>query len=116
LPAINPALTRVRASSTDRCEGTTADPTPARYRPRLRQAPVTQAAPYNPDKPPASASATLRLSFDDPLQFPIPKISLLLDPKEPDVWQPPKSRDLIGSGPNDKHFVVEVETDGTAYL
>jgi len=114
VPAANPTLTRVIPSATDRCEDPTIQQTPVRYRPRLNQAPVTQAAPYDPDGPPSSASATIRLSFEDPAEFPVPVVALI-DPNKPSAsWEP--WRDLLGSKPSDTHFVVEIEADGTAYL
>ncbi|MFP5261562.1 MAG: putative baseplate assembly protein [Blastocatellia bacterium] len=113
VPAPNPALTKVAQTGGDRCTDHTVKLTPPRYRPTLKQAPLTQAAPYDSSNPPLSAIATMRLSIEDPAQLPLPVINL----EEPDVtdrWLP--KRDLLNSGPNAKEFVVEVETDGVAYL
>jgi hypothetical protein len=90
----------------------------ARIRPRLRQAPLTQAAPYV-DKLPlapnsqqerfAPAAAAMRWATRDPL----PAISLL-DGATNTRWFP--QRDLLGSDPFANEFVTEVEADGRAYL
>src|SRR5262249_47974741 len=109
----NPALTTIVPSSTDRCDEPTISRAAPRYRPRLTRSPLSQAAPYDPKKPPESASATMNLPFDDPSRFPRPAI-WLVDPHSPEPWTP--APDLLGSGPDDTEFVVEVETDGTAYL
>jgi uncharacterized protein YcbK (DUF882 family) len=104
-----------------------------RYRPRLSRGPLTQAVPYDPAKPPEAASATLR----PPITAALPVVALqdsteaewqqalhtvrqaikpqvaLQDSTEAE-WRP--QRDLLSSGPDSKAFVVEVETDGAAYL
>src|SRR5262249_50682270 len=46
VPDPNPVLTKVSRSSGDRCVERPITLTPPRYRPRLKQAPLTQAAPY----------------------------------------------------------------------
>ena len=113
VPAPNTALARITPSRADRCDDPTVEQAPPRYRPRVTQAPITQAAPYNPKKPPASATASTTLSLRDSTQLPQPAITLV-QAHAPGTWRP--ERDLLGSGPSDKVFVVEVETDGTAYL
>jgi hypothetical protein len=113
VPASEPALTVVTPSIADRCASREVKQTPARYRPRLKKAPLTQAAPY-PNRPDLSATAAFNLSIEDPELFPLPRITLV-DTKRPGAtWEP--LRDLLASGATDPHFVVEVETDGTAYL
>jgi hypothetical protein len=111
VPAHDPALTRATPSTADRCQEPTTTHTPARYRPRVTQAPITQAAPCA--GPPASATATLRLSLIDPARFPRPVITLI-DPHRPGRWEP--RRDLLDSKPTDRHFVAELESDGSAQL
>lgn len=108
VPDSNPVLTKVPPIGDDRCEDRPVVLTPPRFRPRLKQGPLTHAAPYNPKTPPASARATMRWST----QVLLPMIDL----RELDgnIWKP--KRDLLNSGPNDKEFVVEVEDNGTAYL
>ena len=96
------------------------EPTPvfARFRPRLRNAPLTQAAPY-PDALPtqaasrqghlAPAAAAMRWTTRDPL----PAVHLS-DDSSGARWSP--RRDLLGSGPFVPEFVAEVESDGRVYL
>jgi len=85
---------------------------PARFRPRLQGHPLVYAAPFDPQKPPASARATLLTSAQDAL----PSIGLT----EVRTGQPPATwgvrRDLLDSEPEDQGFVVETESDGSAYL
>lgn len=96
------------------------EPTPvfARFRPRLREAPLTQAAPYPDAFPPStgvrqgrlvSAAAATRWTTRDPL----PAISLS-EGASGARWSP--RRDLLGSVPFATEFVAEVEADGRAYL
>jgi hypothetical protein len=96
------------------------EPTPifARFHPRLREAPLTQAAPYV-DSPPAApnsqqgrlapTASAMSWSTRDLLPF----ISLL-DGASGTEWLP--RRDLMGSGPFASEFVVEMEADGRAFL
>ncbi|MEW6734493.1 MAG: putative baseplate assembly protein [Acidobacteriota bacterium] len=113
VPSPNAVLTKVVPITGDRCQDSPVTLTPARYRPRLKQAPLTQAVSYDPDNKSISATAVIQLSIQDPLQIPLPFISLNeFGVSEP--WLP--KRDLLASDPNSKEFVVEIETDGTAYL
>jgi hypothetical protein len=112
VPSSIPALTKVQPTASA-CEDQVLVPTAPRFRPTLSQSPVSQCAPYDPDKPPASATAAIRLSLDDDRQLPLPAISL----REPGIqgnWLP--RRDLLNSNPTDKAFVTEVEADGSTYL
>jgi hypothetical protein len=113
VPSPEPALTRITSSTADRCDDPTIEQASPRYRPRLKRSPITQAAPYDRKKPPESATSTVKLSFSNSSQLPLPAITLV-EANAPGRWRP--RRDLLGSGPSDKLFVVEVETDGTAYL
>lgn len=114
VPAPLPALVRVVPSSGGRCEAATITPTPVRYRPRVKQSPITQAAPYDPALPPQSARSTCLLSFEEPAGFPVPEITLKARPDSNDVWEP--LRELLNTDGTDQAFVVEVESDGRAYL
>jgi hypothetical protein len=121
VPEPNPAVAEVAPETANRCQKADAEPTPPRYRPRLADRSITQAASYDAAKPPPSASATLELSFEDTDEFPIPEVTLVeIDPDKPVApasrpqWKP--RRDLLDSGPTDRGFVVEAEADGTAYL
>lgn len=126
VPRPNPALARVIAIDGDPCARSGRQShcverrrveAPPRYRPRVVRAPLTQAAPYDAS---ASASAAMRGHLLDAR----PAIQLksfgpsgaktFLELDEPTTWAP--QRDLIASRPDDKHFVVEIETDGIAYL
>ncbi len=108
------ALTAIAASAADRCGAVPPLAPPVRYRPRLTQAPLTHAAPFNTDAP--SATASLRLSTTDRLQLPLPCVwlSRFTDQVEPEAWSP--VHDLLASHASSREFVVEVETDSTAYL
>ncbi len=95
--------------SCNRCEPTPVTPVPARYRPRLRQIPLTQVS------PPFSAtdSATTLLRTSPKLTTPSVTLhSTLLE--ETFDWTP--VRDLLNSHSTEHHFVVEIESDGTTYL
>jgi hypothetical protein len=85
------------------------DPTPAlpRYRPSLREAPLTYATRDALADAETSASAMMRWPDDNPL----PAIHLTAGR---DRWLP--VRDLLASGREDRQFVVEVESDVTAFL
>ncbi len=115
------------------CEGQPGEikTVPGRYRPRLSRSPLTFAQPLSaissPEEPP-SAAALLR---QDPRRA-LPSIWLDSIPPAIDGTGPayewgesgsevvttrwmPRS-DLIGSGPDDPHFVVEMEEDGVANI
>ena len=85
-------------------------PIPARYRPRLSRFPVVHAQPLDPAPGPAS---TLLLS--DPA-LAVPRVSLTgqRPGQAPAPWSP--RPDLISSGPGDRAFVVETDSDGAAFL
>lgn len=112
VPIPNPALTKVVAETGDRCEDRVPALTPQRYNPRLTQAPLTHAASYDPDEPP-SATASTNLSILEAADVPLPVIHLN-EPGVDERWE--RRNDLINSGSNKEEFVVEVESDGTAYL
>lgn len=86
-------------------EALPAVPAAGRYFPQLMQSPVTFAVPFSPP-----ASATDFLTQDPGQAVPV----IVLTDSEDNGWtaQP----DLLTSGPADRHFVVEVEQDGTAFL
>jgi hypothetical protein len=75
----------------------------ARFRPSLKRGPLTQAVPYDPQRPSPSATSALRYEARDAL----PAIVLHDGTSEP--WTP--RLDLLSSG-TAKHFVVEVEKGG----
>ncbi|TME11264.1 MAG: putative baseplate assembly protein [Chloroflexi bacterium] len=104
-------LSEALVPSGNRCEPHNAVAIYPRYRPHLQGRPLTHAVPYDATKSPPSASAVMNWSVSDTL--PVIKLSNSLD-LTPKAWTP--LYDLLGSGPTDKYFVVETETDGSAYL
>ncbi|MCD6030888.1 MAG: hypothetical protein K0S78_3062, partial [Thermomicrobiales bacterium] len=109
------SMVRVRRNGRD---GEDPAPVFARFRPRLREAPLTQAAPYVDRLPPAPngrqgrltpAAAAMRWTARDTL----PAVSLL-DGASDTRWL--ARRDLLGSDAFASEFVAEVEADGRAYL
>ena len=115
VPDPDPALRAITAAATDRCNPTTLSVPQVRYRPRLKQAPVSHAAPFDLAGL-ASATAAIKLSTTDHLQLPLPCVwlSRFTDQPDPERWMP--VRDLLSSHANSKEFAVEVETDGTTYF
>lgn len=103
-PVPSPRLS-VSVAAGDPCEPPETTTIPLRYYPRLQFGPVTQVAPYQQD----TAQAARQWSMRDVL----PAIKLL-EAGSPHTWEP--QRDLLNSKPGDLHFVVEVESDGSAYL
>lgn len=89
------------------CEAPDAVPVPPRYRPGVPRSPVTQAAPA-PLAVDAASAATHQNVADA-----VPQIALAADPPD-DPWH--ARRDLLSSGSGDRHFVVELESDGSASL
>jgi len=106
---------------------------PPRFYPRLRYTPITFAVPYNEHDSTLSASAIMQFAAHDA----VPAIMLhstllssdttgassqstdtkpiaIIPNQAPVTWLP--QRDLLNSEATDPHFVVEVETDGTAFL
>ena len=103
------------SSASNQCEEATAVPVAPRFRPQLRQGPLTQATAYDKDNPPVSASAVMRWT----MRSPVPCICL----EEQDVdgvpnlaaeWCP--KRDLLNSGATAKEFVGETESDGITHI
>ena len=100
------------APALDRCKRSDRVAVPPRFRPMPANGPLTQAAPYDANaKPPSSARAAMHWALDAV----VPSIALTSNPgPQQRGWQ--ARRDLLGSDPDDTHFVVEVEGDGTAQL
>ena len=129
VPEPDPALVAVANTSSDRCSPETPSIPQVRYRPLLKQSPLTHAAPLENTSSPdelsdmagllgslPSATAAVELSINDRLQLPSPCIwlSRYTDAPTPEIWTP--VRDLLSSHANSEEFVVEVETDGATYL
>jgi hypothetical protein len=82
---------------------------PGRLSPVLRKSPITYCAPLPKDKPHwASAKSIL---MQDPRQA-LAHVRITAEP--PYDWE--NRYDLIASGPDDKHFVVEIDDFGKAHL
>ncbi|HEV8168587.1 MAG TPA: putative baseplate assembly protein, partial [Pyrinomonadaceae bacterium] len=115
VPEPDPALQTVVAPASDRCDPQEPPSPRVRYRPRLKQSPLTHAAPFKLASL-SSAQAALALSTKDKSQLPLPSLQLLRFTGEPDaeVWTP--VRDLLSSHANSREFVVEVETDETTFI
>jgi hypothetical protein len=111
----------------DSCERTAPVPIPPRFRPQLRQGPLTFAGTVRKSRgrgtmgsaerpafdPEATAAAAMRWALEDARPA-ITLESLREGRSEPDPWQP--RPDLLGSDADAPHFVVEVHHDGTAQL
>lgn len=82
-----------------------------RYRPHLKNAPLTHADPY-------LEKASARNAMSRSLQDATPQIALAglsqNNPPQETTWT--ARIDLLDSLPDDKRFVAEIETDGTAHL
>ena len=88
----------------DHCRKRNVKTIPARFRPKLKESPVTQAVSYNELNPPASAFDTMHWNVADAL----PVINL-----NNGAWRP--QRDLLNSGTK-QEFVVETEAEGKAFI
>ncbi|WP_432816864.1 putative baseplate assembly protein [Sulfitobacter sp. JB4-11] len=105
-------------ASCDPCARPELDPVPPRFRPRLIERPVTQSAARPADATgtvddPVFTSAYATLHAPDVVR--LPWISLQSgDEAMPDWWR--LRPDLISSAPEDRHAVLEVQSDGEATL
>ena len=96
------------------CEEDKHEVVPVRYTPQLRRGPITQAAPFDPQKL-TSAKGALHWSLRDAL----PEITLMQQTTLGETvftedWKP--KRDLLNSLSTAKHFVVETESDGVSSI
>jgi hypothetical protein len=96
------------ATNCDHCIQIGPIPVPPRYRPVLKDQPLTFAAPLD-----VTASAATARSLDIRTSMPAISLSGLLN-ADAATWLP--KRDLLNSAPNAPEFVVEIDTDGAAYL
>jgi hypothetical protein len=110
VPSSRASLSRVSAGTSCACESHDPTPQPARFRPRLANQPVTHASSHTLDVLDRSATALVEW----PAAVPLPVV--YLDELRPngDRWTP--APDLLDLDEEDKRFVLEVESDGTAYL
>jgi hypothetical protein len=95
-------------TSCDPCVRTEPISVPPRYRPVLKDQPLTFAAPFD-----ATASAASAMGWDGHSAMPAISLSSLLNTDKA-TWLP--KRDLLNSAANATEFVVEIDTDGAAYL
>ncbi|MEA3048087.1 MAG: hypothetical protein QOJ53_2419 [Sphingomonadales bacterium] len=105
-----PHLYLVPEPGDDCCAPAVREAVPPRFRPLLPDAPVTQAAPVQ--HPPGSATAALRQDLREVVAQ-VQATTAASDPGA-DAWT--ARHDLLGSEADDRHFVVEIESDGRARL
>ena len=79
-----------------------------RYRPALQRRPLTQSSAYD-----ATLAASASLVVDPDGALPRIQLDSVLG-ADAEQWAP--QRDLLGSAPDAAEFVVETESDGTAYI
>lgn len=97
------------------CEHPSPKSVPVRFRPKLSERPLTFAAPFDASKIPKSAKAVMKWSMREPLPAIIlQEVGAEGAAKGNPEWEP--KRDLLNSASNKREFVVEMESDGTAYL
>ena len=94
--------------SADRCERPGPRHARPRFRPPLQGRPLTQATLYDAALP-ASQSLAVGPASSQPVIFLHSKLNA-----DEANWEP--QRDLLGSAPDAPEFVVEIESDDTAYL
>jgi len=104
-----PHLHLVAESGDDCCAPPVRKAVPPRFRPLLPDAPVTQAAPVS--YPPASAAAALRRD----LREVVAQVQAIAA-ADPGAGAWSARPDLLASEAGDRHFVVEIESDGAARL
>jgi len=102
-----PAIFRP-TTNCDPCVETEPVAVPPRYRPVLKDQPLTFAAPFD-----ATASAASAMTWDVHTAMPEVSLSSLLN-TDTETWLP--KRDLLNSAANAPEFVVEIDTDSAAYL
>jgi hypothetical protein len=102
-----PAIFRP-TTNCDPCVETEPVAVPPRYRPVLKDQPLTFAAPFD-----ATASAASAMTWDVHTAMPEASLSSLLN-TDTETWLP--KRDLLNSAANAPEFVVEIDTDSAAYL
>ncbi len=99
-----PALFIVSPQAGDRCQEQPAIQVPPRFNPHLKEKPLTFAVPYSNE-----LSEPVNIIMNYTPQDALPAIDL-----NGKTWTP--HRDLLSSKPDATDFVVEIESDGTAYL
>jgi len=108
VPRPNPVLSP-KTEGAEACEEKETELLPPRYRPEFTAGVITQAAGYSHGH--TRSSVTSVMDWD--LKKTIPMMTLE-EESTGLMWEP--RRDLLNSNRNSRHFVVEVEKDGTARL
>jgi hypothetical protein len=108
VPEPNAALAPITAAGGCRCQPSIPSQAVPQFRPSLNLKPVTHAPEYKLDQLTTTASAVMEW----PTKNPLPVVELQDD--EGNTWEPVS--DLLDSKAEDLSFVVEVETDGTAFI
>jgi hypothetical protein len=85
---------------------------PGRFQPKLAKTPLTFSEPLPEDDPANSKWTPAGSLLKQDVREAVPQVRLNSLPDEP--WA--ARYDLIESGPNDPHFVVEIDNDGIAHL
>jgi hypothetical protein len=96
------------APGADRCSPMSPQFAPARFRPQLRNKPLTQTTKYDSSLPAAQCLVVDPAKSDDAILL---HSQLKADSAD---WQP--QLDLLGSAPDANDFVVEIEDDETAFI
>ena len=110
-PVPRPTLLRIPPPGRDRCTPEEPEPVPPRYRPRLKNASLTRALPYDPLGKLPAATAIYPFSPQDAVAV----ITLRIEGQTNGVvWT--AMGDLLDSTEDDPHFAVETESDGTCFL
>lgn len=93
------------------CEGLPADRAviAGRYRPALKQAPLTF-------RQPLAAKTPATHTLDQDVRKAVPQVRLMSDPAPSGDPQWLPQPDLLGSSYGDQHFVAEIDNDGRAHL
>jgi hypothetical protein len=103
-----PTIYKIPPMADDHCKERERIPVLPRFRPKLQKRLLTHAAPYDSSSP---ANNVMHWEPNESLPAITLQSTLHADSA---IWHP--KRDLLSSGSDAKDFVVEVETDGTAYL
>lgn len=110
-PVPRPTLERIPPPGRDRCAPEEPEPVPPRYRPRLSNAFLTRALPYDPLGRLPAATGIYPFSPQDA----VAAITLRIEGRTNGaVWT--AMGDLLDSAEDDRHFAVETESDGTCFL
>lgn len=103
------------ACGCDFCDTASATEIPARFNPKLNNSQLTNVAPFDMSDLSLSATSFMKWRMRDTMPaITLTEIAADGDDRGNHQWNP--QRDLLNSAANAKEFVVETETDGTAYM